>query len=80
MEGDIHSYESTSSKRCDRCGLEYPCGEDDSCPLCRHLSDSQAKRYGLKVREARAEANRPIAFLFALLAILCAGLFFYASK
>lgn len=80
MEGTCGVNTGTESKRCSRCGLEYPTHTSTDCPHCEGLDDRQAKRYGDKVRDLRVEVNRPLAFLFFLLALLSLGIFLYATN
>jgi ribosomal protein L37E len=61
------------TKRCNRCGLRYSYEDNEKCPHCGSLSDSELRELKKKIETEQA-ANRRLGVWFALAAIIILAL------
>ena len=79
MEGDFGGgFDGGTSDRtsniCYRCGSYYHIN-DDSCPVCKNLTEEQAEEHKRKLINARVDKNENIGYLFFALALIIIILF-----
>lgn len=67
------------TRKCERCGLHYASQENDTCPHCGSLSESELKAFLAQIANERASSRR-LGFWFFFIAIILLWLVWSVSN